>query len=70
MALRDWTTTRKHDGWHPPADSYRQTGLGEPNRIQEEKDDGSPEKRHEGVFDANKNKRKPSPARKGSSASP
>lgn len=37
MALRDWTTTRKHDGWHPPAEGYRQTGLGEPNQTQEEK---------------------------------
>ena len=39
MALRDWTTTRKHDGWHPPADSYviDRPDLGKSNQIQEEK---------------------------------
>lgn len=39
MALRDWTTTRKHDGWHPPANSYviDRPDLGKSNQIQEEK---------------------------------
>ena len=37
MALRDWTTTRKHDGWHPPEKGCRQTILGESNQTQEEK---------------------------------
>lgn len=69
MALRDWTTTRKHDGWHPPAEGYRQTGLGEPNQTQEEKMVKSEKKRYEGVFDANKT-RGNHPRPKRSSASP